>query len=108
MKKRPLNDAILSSFDGASVSSMSSFSITDSELGQLGAFRDRGSIGNSAAHTEVALDLYETPSVYVEKLIPYLQRLQFSVIYEPCAGNGAIVDALRSVGYTTKILSLNK
>lgn len=49
-------------------------------------------------HAERGLDLYETPPTAVEALLQ-VEQLP-SVIWEPAAGRGAIVNVLRSAGHT--------
>lgn len=43
-------------------------------------------------------DLYETPAVAVQALIKN-ERLPDGIVWEPCAGRGAIVRELRAAGY---------
>ena len=45
-------------------------------------------------------DFYPTPSTEIERLLPHLPLAPSDIIREPCCGDGAIAQPLRSHGYT--------
>ena len=58
--------------------------------------RGRVAMGKRSSFKRRAMDLYRTPIAGVEPLLPFLPpRFRFA---EPCASNGFLADALRSVG----------
>lgn len=91
----------ISSDESTDLSSLSHNAESVAREESVEVFRNRyNHSDSSAAHTsEGTLDLYETPAEYVELILPYLNRISFDVIYEPCAGHDAIANPLRSHGY---------
>lgn len=51
---------------------------------------------STGAFERVARDYYKTPAAAVAPLLPHLS---YSPIIEPCAGDGALIDALNAAGH---------
>ena len=51
------------------------------------------------ARYEATKDFYETPAWAVDAVLPYLPNLWRASVLDPCAGRGAILDALAAQGF---------
>lgn len=62
---------------------------------------DVSTLGKSK-YERAKLDFYPTPKEVTRSVLPFLPLPEDTVVWEPCAGNGAIVNVLREEGYVVR------